>query len=149
MFDIESSIFLNNKNHNFDNHVFITGLARSGTSILLNEIYKTNQFASLTYEDMPFILAPNLWNKIKLKSKPSLPKERMHEDGIKINTNSPEAFEEVFWKTFSDDLNNREDYFKNFVTLILKKNKINRYLSKNNQNIDRLLIINKIFPKSK
>ena len=29
-------------------------------------------------------------------------KERAHGDGIKVSTESPEAFEEVFWKTFDD-----------------------------------------------
>ena len=30
-------------------------------------------------------------------------KERVHGDGIKVSIDSPEAFEEVFWKTFSDE----------------------------------------------
>ena len=41
-------------------HVFIAGLARAGTTILLNALYKSNIFASLSYSDMPFVLAPNL-----------------------------------------------------------------------------------------
>ena len=41
-------------------------MARSGSTILLNSIYKTDIFASLTYADMPFVLAPNLWSKISL-----------------------------------------------------------------------------------
>ena len=45
MFDVESStVSINAKN---ENHVFITGLARSGTTILLNAIYESNEFASL------------------------------------------------------------------------------------------------------
>ena len=73
-------------------------MARSGSTILLNSIYKTDIFASLTYADMPFVLAPNLWSKISLiRSKSNLIlKERAHKDGIKISTSSPEAFEEVF-----------------------------------------------------
>ena len=47
-----------------ENHIFITGLARAGTTILLNALYKSNIFGSLSYSDMPFILAPNLWSKI-------------------------------------------------------------------------------------
>ena len=39
-------------------------MARSGTTILLNAIYETNEFASLTYQDMPFILSPNIWSKL-------------------------------------------------------------------------------------
>ena len=51
------------------------------------------------YADMPFILAPNLWSKINLNHQTEL-SERAHGDGILINSESPEAFEEVFWKTF-------------------------------------------------
>ena len=46
-----------------ENHVFIIGLARSGTTILLNALHKSNIFASLSYADMPFVLAPNMWSK--------------------------------------------------------------------------------------
>ena len=84
-------------------HVFITGLARAGTTILLNALYESNFFASLTYADMPFVLAPNLWSKISFKEKDLELKERAHGDGIKVSTESPEAFEEVFWKTFAEE----------------------------------------------
>ena len=149
MFDVEQSIFLK-KDDNFDDeHVFVAGLARSGTTILLNALYQSNQFASLTYDDMPFILAPNFWTKITPKKSHRELQERAHGDGIKISTNSPEAFEEVFWKTFADDLTNRKEFFTKFISLILKKNNKTRYLSKNNQNIRRLDLITEIFPGSK
>ena len=64
LFQIEETLFakklINVQNHQ---HVFITGLPRSGTTILLEFIYKTNKFASFTYNDMPFILSPNLFSK--------------------------------------------------------------------------------------
>ena len=41
-------------------HIFITGLPRSGTTSLLNFLYSSNQYASLTYRNMPFVLSPNL-----------------------------------------------------------------------------------------
>jgi hypothetical protein len=149
IFDFEQSIFFK-KNDNFnDNHVFISGLARSGTTALLNAIYKSNEFASLTYEDMPFILAPNLWSRISLRKSHGEFQERMHGDGIEISINSPEAFEEVFWRTFGNDLVNQKDFFIKFISLILKKNNKSRYLSKNNQNIRRLFLISEIFPCSK
>ena len=79
-----------------ENHIFIAGLARAGTTILLNALYKSNVFSSLSYSDMPFVLAPNLWSKISF-SKGNLEfKERAHGDGIKVSAESPEAFEEVF-----------------------------------------------------
>ena len=148
MFDVEQSIFLKKDDNFDDNHVFVAGLARSGTTILLNAIHQSNQFASLTYDDMPFILAPNLWGKINRKSTHGEAKERAHGDGVRVSTNSPEAFEEVFWKTFSDNSIIREEFFIKFISLILKKNNKTRYLSKNNQNIRRLDLISEIFPRS-
>ena len=45
-------------------HVFICGLARAGTSILLQILYETGEFRTLTYRNMPFVLSPRLWRKI-------------------------------------------------------------------------------------
>ena len=45
-------------------HVFVSGLARAGTTILMRQLHATGQFRSLTYRDMPFVLAPNLWAKL-------------------------------------------------------------------------------------
>ena len=48
---------------------------------------------------MPMILGPNIWSKYFGKNvKNSKDQKRAHDDLIKINLNSPEAFEEVFWK---------------------------------------------------
>ena len=131
-------------------HVFITGLARSGTTILLNALYKSNIFASLSYADMPFVLAPNLWSKISFKKKDLKFKERAHGDGIKVSTDSPEAFEEVFWKTFNEvDSDELEEKFRVYVGNIVHRYKKERYLSKNNQNIKRVELISSIFTQSK
>ena len=131
-------------------HLFITGLARAGTTILLNALYKSNIFASLSYADMPFVLAPNLWSKISFNKKNLELKERAHGDGIKVSTESPEAFEEVFWKTFYDEeFEELEDKFRVYVGNILYKYKKERYLSKNNQNIKRVELISEIFTHSK
>ena len=44
--------------------VFVTGLARAGTTALMRALHGTGQFASLTYADMPMVMAPNLWAKL-------------------------------------------------------------------------------------
>tara|TARA_Y100000741_G_scaffold357262_1_gene334917 strand:- start:755 stop:1720 length:966 start_codon:yes stop_codon:yes gene_type:complete len=146
-YDIES--FLISPIQETNNHVFIAGLARSGTSILLNALYESNQFSSLLYKDMPFILAPNLWSRVSFGKKNLDLVERAHGDGIKISINSPEAFEEVFWMTFNDDKNESNKKFIKYVQLINHKYKKDRYLSKNNQNIRRVKLLSKIFPHSK
>jgi hypothetical protein len=165
-FEIEKAIYLSGDASKItnDKHVFVSGLARSGTTILMSCLYETNYFASLTYADMPFVLAPNLWHKLSIGKSNYKYQERAHKDGIFINSNSPEAFDEVFWKIF---LNN--DYilqdrlvvnkipaniialYCNYIHLVLKSNfkvqKI-RYLSKNNNNILRFSSILDNFPKS-
>ena len=50
-------------------HVFVCGLPRSGTTILMKSLYETGKFASLTYRDMPFILCPNIWKNISKRIK--------------------------------------------------------------------------------
>ena len=44
---------------------------------------------------------PN-WSKISF-NKRVLELKETHGDGIKVSTESPEAFEEVFWQTFADE----------------------------------------------
>ena len=62
-FEIESSALGSAAFYN-GRHIFVCGLPRSGTTTLLNAIHYSGLFASLTYEDMPFVLAPNIWKKI-------------------------------------------------------------------------------------
>ena len=144
-FDIEKLLFM--ENHYPDNHIFITGLARSGTTSILNAIYQTGDYGSLTYSDMPFILSPNIWSKLYISKKSDTNFfERSHKDGIKISKLSPEAFEEVFWNTFDD---RGKDEFRHYVNLILKRCKKTKYLSKNNQNIKRIDTIRNLYPNSK
>jgi len=146
-FDLEKILFLKHCNKNETDSVFVTGLARGGTTILLEAIYDSGSFASLSYNDMPFILAPNFWKRVHTKNTAGEKIERAHGDGIRVNLDSPEAFEEVFWKTFS--LEKSEKYFADYINLILCKNNKNRYLSKNNQNVNRIDLITKIIPNAK
>lgn len=146
-FDAETSLV--STKQSTDKHVFVAGLARSGTTILLNALYKSRKFASLSYIDMPFVLAPNLWSKLSSNKHNGNNVERAHGDGIRISAESPEAFEEVFWITFDENDNHIEERFKRYVQLINNKYSKKRYLSKNNQNVKRLNLISKIFPNSK
>ena len=82
-------------------HVFVAGLARAGTTILTRRLYESGAFRSLTYRDMPFVLAPGLWRKIRGKSRQSVqPAERAHGDGLIVDIDSPEALGEPFWRLF-------------------------------------------------
>jgi len=60
LFEIEKIFFLKNIKIQDQPHIFISGLPRSGTTSLLNFIYSSNQYVSLTYRSMPFVFSPNL-----------------------------------------------------------------------------------------
>ena len=148
-----------------NNNVFICGLARSGTTILMRAFYQTGLFRSLTYRDMPFVLMPSIWQQVvKLTYKEGRLHQRAHGDGIFVDYDSPEAFEEVFWLTFC-----KRNYilgdrlvphvadtevirqFRQYVGRIVTSGRNtgrDLYLSKNNNNILRLSTIRAAFPQS-
>ncbi len=144
-------------------HVFVTGLARAGTSVLVRIIYQTGSFASQTYRDMPFVLAPQLWRRLSRRwRRARVSKERAHADGLMVDFDSVEAFEEVFWLTFAGHLYIRDDHlrahsvdeelaalFRDFVAVIIAahgREGPTSYLSKNNNNILRLTGLARALP---
>lgn len=70
----------------------------------------------------------------------------MHNDAVFYDLDSPEAFEEVFFTTFT---NNWEEKIVDYINLIIIRYGNKRYLSKNNYNYQRLDELDKIFPNSK
>ncbi len=142
-----------------DGAVYVCGMARSGTTMLLNLLDQAPELKSLNYRDMPFVLAPNLWRLISSHSNREIGlTERIHGDGVMVNYDSPEAFEEVFWRTFGGVTTNKTtgyggpppdretlSSFADYRSLIANpRHRQNssrpprRYLSKNNNNILRM-----------
>lgn len=139
--------------------VFIAGLPRSGTTILLELLVASGRFATHRYRDMPFVFCPLLWNRFSRHfATDRTARERAHGDGIHVSGESPEAFEEMIWKRFwqghyeedrirpwtAQDRNEEfdtffEEHMKKVVAVNLRKDGQDlRYLSKNNANIGRL-----------
>ena len=143
LFELEKIFFLKTRDIKNQSHIFITGMPRSGTTSLLNFLFSTGEYASLTYNNMPFILSPSfskLFNK-----KNTTKKERLHGDGITFDINSPEAFDEVF---FNNDEDFVENELLNYLKLILiSENKV-KYLSKNNLNYKRIDLIQRMLSNS-
>ncbi|SON56848.1 hypothetical protein HDIA_3307 [Hartmannibacter diazotrophicus] len=147
-----------------EKHVFVSGLARAGTTILMRRFYATGQYCSLTYRNMPFILAPNLWAKLSgLSAKTIEASERAHGDRILVDVDSPESFDEVFWRIFDGGNYIGKTFlaphtpdadvigqFRSYVAAILASDgrPDARYLSKNNNNILRLKAIRQAFPNA-
>ena len=162
MHDMERGMYLKRAPKDNGQHVFVTGLARAGTTILMREIHRTGAFGSLTYADMPFVLAPNLWAKLSRKGQTRGQKaERAHGDGIEVDTQSPEALDEVYWRVFdgkayigTDGLSPHDpsdeliDGYRDLIRLVLLKTERPRYVSKNNNNILRLRSLARAMPES-
>ncbi|MFC1997549.1 sulfotransferase [Chloroflexota bacterium] len=166
--NIESRIYKNQlASIQIKKPVFITALPRAGTTLLLELCVSTNEFASHTYSDMPFLLTPLLWNRLskQFRHADNL-SERVHGDGIIVNIDSPESFEEVIWKEFwpSRYRKNRiipwkepsfpifEQFFRDHMRKIILLHSTNasqsRYISKNNLNLARIRYLRCAFPDS-
>lgn len=152
-FDLENSKAERATQPAIDRPVLIAGMARSGSTILLNALYDTGQFRSLNYRDMPFIMMAGTWQGLAIGNQQQAQrKERAHGDRLLVDYDSPEAFEEVFWRTFHGDAYIFDDrvvvhdvpadvqakYRQFMAHVLISGNGQRRYLAKNNNNLLRL-----------
>jgi len=142
--------------------VYIAGLARSGSTILLEILAQHPDLGAHRYQDYPMLFTPYLWNRYLAFTPQSEAKavERTHRDGIYITPESPEAFEEVLWMAFFPDLHDPlksavldgethnpafEAFYRDHIRKLLLVRGGRRYLSKGNYNVTRLAYLLKIF----
>jgi len=145
--------------------VFITALPRAGTTLLLELLAQIPEFASHCYRDMPFLLIPALWSRLSAKhQKVEEAQERAHDDGMKVSLDSPEALEEMLWKVFwrkhykkdriepwTERLDEEfTDFFRSHMRKIIHLRRPSdpagvRYISKNNANIARISLLQRMF----
>lgn len=151
--------------------VFVTSLARGGTTALLNALHDVPGVATHTYRDMPFLTAPILWNRVAGgKRRRVVRRERAHGDGLEIDLDSPEAFEEVVWRMFwpdkyrgssialwraEDHREDAEQFLQRHMGKVVAARRVqagedtptpDRYCSKNNTNIARVPYLTRAFP---
>ena len=151
--------------------IFITSLARGGTTALLNAMHDLPSVATHQYSDMPFMTAPMLWSRLGGRRGHVAERERAHGDGLQIGLQSPEAFDEILWMLrwpekyhdsridlwSSGDIRPSEkefftNHFRKIVCLrhpeVLEQKQTGfRYVSKNNANIARLGLLPVLFPE--
>jgi hypothetical protein len=147
--------------------VFVTSLARGGTTALLNALHDIPGIATHIYRDMPFLTAPTLWSRLSGGAKRGVTRQkRAHGDGLEIDLDTPEAFEEVVWKLFwpekfqgptiglwteEDGDAKAERFLTAHMAKIIRARKVkpavtSLYCSKNNANIARIPYLLQAFP---
>ena len=149
-----------------DRPIFVAGLARSGSTIVLELLAEHEDAATHQYRDFPPIYIPMFWNRAfgQIYGKGAPPVERAHKDRILVTPESPEAMEEVLWMTFFPhchdvqhshvlDKSTSHPEFERFYLDHLKKillvRKGKRYISKGNYNVTRLGYLAKLLPSAR
>jgi Sulfotransferase family len=146
--------------------IFICGLARSGSTILLECLAGHPDTATHRYRDYPGVMAPVFWDRIsaRLYAQNSPPMERAQGDGITVTPESAEAMEEMLWMAFHPHshepaCDNRigphavaphfAAFYRDHIRKLLWLRQGRRYLSKGNYNLVRLGALIEIFPDAR
>ncbi len=148
-----------------DRPIYITGLARAGTTIVLEMLSKHLDLASHRYKHLLVPYIPHWISQIVNKTKIyTIPFERLHNDGIIVTRESPEAVEEILWVKFFKNIHNENisnvisvnvsnpkfiNFYVNHIRKLMINQKSSRYLAKNNYNVTRMEYLLRIFPSSK
>jgi len=148
-----------------DKPVYITGLARAGTTIVLELLHKHPDLATHRYQHLFIPYIPNLISVIlNYPNVFTKSYKRLHQDGIMITRESPEAVEEIFWQKFFANIHDEEisnimygnisnpkfeQFYRNHLRKLIIFQERSRYLAKNNYNITRLEYLLRLFPSSK
>ncbi len=149
-----------------DRPIYVTGLARSGTTISLEMLSRHPQTATHRYYHMVNPYWAYWWSRI-INFLP-LPEEdlveRIHKDGVMVNRDSPEALEEPLWTYFFKHLHDEtrsnildattsnprfERYYRAHMAKLVASQGASRYLTKNNYDVTRLEYLQKISPDAR
>ena len=149
-----------------DRPVFVAGLARSGTTMVLTLLERADAVATHRYRDFPFLCVPLAWNWLqdRLGGGGEQAVERPHRDRIRITKESAEAFEEPIWQEFFPWVHDAtrchvldgrernadfEAFFASHLRKILWLRGGKRYVSKGNYNLARIEYLARVFPTAR
>lgn len=149
-----------------DRPIYVAGLARAGTTILLELLASRPGVATHRYRDFPPVFTPIFWNRAfaHVYRADTPPTERAHKDRILVTPDSPEAMEEPLWMHFFPHLHDPgrsnvldrdtrnpafEAFYRDHIRKILLIRGGSRYLSKGNYNLVRLGYLAKLFPDAR
>ncbi|RJS94496.1 sulfotransferase [Salinisphaera sp. Q1T1-3] len=142
--------------------IYISGVARSGTTMLLELLAGHTAVASHRYRDFPPVFTPWLWDRwlARAARDDEAAAERAHGDGIRVTSQSPEAFEEVLWMAFFSHLHDPRQtnrlgrdtenapfaqFYDDHIRKLLAIRDGTRYVAKGNYNLMRLPYLQSLY----
>lgn len=146
--------------------IYVAGLARSGTTLLLEFLSWHGEVVTHRYRDFPMLHVPYAWNRFldRTPQREAPPAERAHGDGIVVTRDSPEAFEEMLWMSFFPGIHDAgssavlgadthkpafEAFYRDHIRKLLLLRGGSRYVSKGNYNLTRLEYLLRLFPDAR
>lgn len=133
--------------------VFITGMARAGSTLLLKRLSSAKGCVSPCYRDMPFFLAPSFWRLFQcawsfLSGEYHQPTvyQRSHMDGVQISLDSPESFDGIYWRTFGRSEESAKGFYELAGRYVSRSAEIENFIVKNNSISRDLSYFSKWFP---
>lgn len=140
--------------------IYICGLARSGSTILLEALAQHRHVATHQYRDFPFLDTPVWWSRTCNSHAKYAATERAHADGLKVTPRSPEAMEEVLWQRFFPHAHDSrvtnildqhtqhpsfERFYRDHIRKLLHARGKPRYAAKSNYCFSRIEYLRKLF----
>lgn len=146
--------------------VYVCGLARAGSTLLLEALAGAPGFTAHHYSDYPLLWTPYWWNWLRerLPLPTHAPVERAHRDRLAVTAMSPEAFEEVLWMHFfperHDPATNQvldaastnaafDAFYAAHIRKLLAVRRARRYVAKGNYNLTRIGYLRRLFPDAR
>jgi hypothetical protein len=144
--------------------LYICGLARSGSTVLHEVVASHPCVATHRIKDYPMLFTPYWWRRATANLRPQPPRERVHRDGVMINSESPDALEEMLWMAFfprchdasvcnllgaADSNPAFESFYNLHVRKLLLAEGASRYAAKANYHIARLPYLLRLFPDAR
>jgi Sulfotransferase family len=144
--------------------VFISGLARSGSTLLHEIVACHPHVGTHRIKDYPMVYTPYWWRQATAGMRQAPPRERPHQDKVMVTMNSPDALEEMVWLAFfhrchDPTVSNRlgaedhhpafEVFYRSHIQKLLLAEQASRYAAKDNYHVARLLYLVRLFPDAR
>lgn len=149
-----------------DAPIHVCGLARAGSTVLLETLAAHPDATAHRYADFPLIWTPYWWNHLRSRAVrgAAVPRERAHRDRIEVTAESPEALEEILWIAHFPALHGGaasdvleadtahpafERRLRDHVRKLLRVRGARRYVCKANYQVTRLPYLLRLFPDAR